>query len=128
MVKKTLGQRLADKRVPDSPFKGLSRRLTPKEAGIARAHGRKSRPRDPSKPRHPKPRQTIKVGGQTRYAKRRKDGTFQDIQDPKLARSRDRQKHNVGKTATGADRGKKKADLDLDIGIPKIPKSKKGPC
>ncbi len=51
-----------------------------------------------------KPRDTIKIGGTERYAVRRSDGTFADIQDPKLARSRDRQKRNIHKYESGADR------------------------
>ncbi len=82
------GEILARKR---KYFKGKKRRLSPREKGIAIQKGKEEAGKK-KKPSYPPPRQTIRVGGQERYAVRRKDGTFRDIQDPTLARSRDRQK------------------------------------
>lgn len=93
-IRKTKGEELADKR---KYFKGKKRRLSPKEHGEAISRGKRAA----KEGRMSKPRDTIKVGGQERYAVRRRDGTFRDIQDPKLARSRDRIK---SRQRTGSDR------------------------
>lgn len=91
MGRKSKAQKLIEGRVPGLPNSAKIGKLSPSEHGenIAAGKARKKGSQYPD-------RTEMKREGETYYVVRGKDGQFQDIQDPKLARSRDRRKKNQG--------------------------------
>ena len=90
MGKKSKADKLIEGRVKGLPFAEKRGKLSPKEAGVHRSMGRKSKP--------PAPRSSYKQkGGEERYlkhaqrdSKKFKKGQIVDNQSATLARSRDR--------------------------------------